>query len=48
MLEHEQAAASGVINCAAYSGVRRIADLPLSDVRTALDKRDCFPRASTS
>ncbi len=43
MLEHEQAAAStGVINCAAYSKGRRVGDLPLSDVRAALNQDDRF------
>jgi magnesium transporter len=41
--EHDQSdAASGVINCAAYAGGRRVADLPLSDVRTALKQEDRF------
>ena len=42
MLEHEQAETAGVINCAAYSDGRRVADLPLSDVRAALSKGDRF------
>ena len=42
MLEHEDAAATGVINCAAYSDGHRVADLPLSDVRAALGKGDRF------
>ena len=42
MLEHEDAAETGVINCAAYSDGRRVADLPLADVRAALGKGDRF------
>ena len=34
--------ASGVINCAAYADGRRVADLPLSDVRAALSRDDRF------
>jgi len=36
------AVASGVINCAAYADGRRVADLPLSDVRSALLRDDRF------
>jgi hypothetical protein len=42
MLEHEDEAAAGVINCAAYSDAHRVADLPLSDVRAASTKGDRF------
>jgi magnesium transporter len=43
MLEQEQAAVTnGVITCAAYSEGRRVADLPLGDVRAALGKGDRF------
>jgi hypothetical protein len=42
MLEHEDAAATGVINCAACSDGHRVADLPLSDVRAGLGKGDRF------
>ena len=44
MLEDQEpsVAASGVINCAAYAEGRRIADLPLSDVRAALTRDDRF------
>src|SRR5687767_14849845 len=44
MLEEQNrsAAGSGVINCAAYANGRRVADLPLSDVRSALSQEDRF------
>lgn len=44
MLEEQDpsAVASGVINCAAYAEGRRIADLPLRDVRSALSREDRF------
>ena len=44
MLEEQDhsAPASGVINCAAYAAGRRVADLPLSDVRSVLNQQDRF------
>jgi magnesium transporter len=44
MLEEQDhsAVASGVINCAAYADGKRVADLPLSDVRSALLRDDRF------
>lgn len=44
MLEQHDPATSesGVVNCAAYAGGRRVADLPLSDVRAALTQEDRF------
>ena len=38
----EERQSNGVINCAAYSGGRRIADLPISDVSEALLEPDRF------
>jgi len=38
----EERQSNGVINCAAYSGGRRIADLPISDVSEALLEQDRF------
>jgi Mg2+ and Co2+ transporter CorA len=44
MLEEQDhsAPSSGVINCAAYADGRRVADLPLSEVRMALNQQDRF------
>ena len=38
----EERQSNGVINCAAYSGGRRIADLPICDVSEALQEPDRF------
>jgi magnesium transporter len=41
--EHDQTGSEdGVVNCAAYADGRRIADLPLADVGTALSREDRF------
>ncbi len=43
MLEtREDAQPTGVINCAAYAGGQRVADLPICDISEALKQRDRF------
>ena len=33
---------TGVINCAAYAGGQRVADLPICDISEALEHKDWF------